>query len=74
MDERKIRAARKVQFSVENVGFFKDNKILPRGSNPDILLTVDSCTMKIIDQKNGQMGERNCIAQKRACKMSQSHI
>lgn len=54
---KKVRATRTVQFSVENIGFFKDNKILPRKSNLKTLLTADSCTLKITNQKNGQMGE-----------------
>ena len=51
------RATRTVQFAVNNIGFFKNNKILPRRSTLQELLTVDSCTLKITNQKNGRMGE-----------------
>jgi hypothetical protein len=54
---RTIRATRTVQFTVENIGFFKDNKILSRHSPLDLLLTADQCTLKITNQKNGRMGE-----------------
>jgi hypothetical protein len=47
----KVRATRTKQFSVGDVGFFKDNKILPRDSPLDILLTADSCTLKITNKK-----------------------
>ena len=33
VEGKKIRATRTVQFSVQNIGFFKYNKILPRSSN-----------------------------------------
>ena len=48
---------RTVQFSVANVGFFKNNNILPRRNSLQILLQADSCTLKITNQKNGRMGE-----------------
>ena len=51
------RATRTIQFSVGNIGFFKDGKILPRRSKLNILLQADSCTLKITNQKNGRMGE-----------------
>ena len=51
------RATRTVQFSVGNVGFFKNNKILPRRCKLQTLLQADSCTLKITNQKNGRMGE-----------------
>ena len=51
------RATRTVQFTVNNIGFFKDNNILPRNSNLKTLLTADSCTLKITNQKNGHMGQ-----------------
>ena len=51
------KATRTVQFSVGNVGFFKNNKILPRRSKLEELFTADSCTLKITNQKNGRMGE-----------------
>ena len=51
------RATRTIQFSVGNVGFFKDGKILTRKSSLATLLQADSCTLKISNQKNGRMGE-----------------
>ena len=57
IEGKKQRATRTVQFAVENVGFFKDGKILTRTSNLNILLTADACTLKITNQKNGMMGE-----------------
>ena len=51
------RATRTQQFRVENIGFFKNNKILPRNSKLKELLTADSCTLKITNQKNGRMGQ-----------------
>ena len=51
------RATRTIQFSVGNVGFFKDGKVLPRRSKLNLLLQADSCTLKITNQKNGRMGE-----------------
>ena len=51
VEGKNVRAARTVQFLVENIGFFKDNKILPRSSNLKELLTADSCTLKITNQK-----------------------
>ena len=51
------RATRTMQFSVANIGFFKDNKILPQESPLQKLLTADSCTFKISNQKNRRMGE-----------------
>ena len=57
VEGKKVRATKTVQFTIENIGFFKDSKILPRGSPLKTLLTADSCTLKIINQKNGQIGE-----------------
>ena len=51
------RATRTIQFSVGNVGFFKDGKMLPRRSKLETLLQATSCTLKISNQKNGRMGE-----------------
>ena len=51
------RTTRTQQFKVENIGFFKDNKILPRASPLHILLSADQCTLKITNQKNGRMGQ-----------------
>ena len=51
------RATRTIQFSVGNIGFFKNGQILPRKSNLQTLLQAESCTLKITNQKNGRMGE-----------------
>ena len=51
VDGQQVRATRTVQFAVENIGFFKNNKILPRSSSLRRLLTADSCTLKITNQK-----------------------
>ena len=51
------RTTRTQQFQVKNIGFFKDNKILPRASSLKDLHLADSCTMKITNQKNGRMGQ-----------------
>ena len=56
-DGRLIRATRTVQFTVGNVGFHKNNKVLPRNSPLALLLTADQCTLKITNQKNGRMGQ-----------------
>ena len=53
----KKRATRTVQFSVGNVGFFKDGKIIPRSSSLETLLSCDAVTLKISNQKNGRMGD-----------------
>ena len=45
------------QFSVGNVGFFKDGKVLSRTSPLSVLLTADAATLKISNQKNGRMGQ-----------------
>ena len=51
------RATRTVQFSIKDIGFFKDNRILPRASPLETLTMADSCTLKITNQKNGRMGQ-----------------
>ena len=51
------RATRTQQFKIKNIGFFKNNKILPRRSKLHELLQADSCTLKITNQKNGRMGQ-----------------
>ena len=51
------RATRTKQFSVGDIGFFKNGKILPRRSPLSVLLEADSATMKITNQKNGRMGQ-----------------
>jgi hypothetical protein len=52
-----VRATRTVQFTVGNVGFFKDGKIIARTSPLDALLACDAATLKINNQKNGRMGD-----------------
>ena len=54
---KKIRATRTKQFSVGNVGFFRDGKVVKRDSPLSVLLTCDAATLKITNQKNGRMGE-----------------
>ena len=54
---RMVPATRTRQFRVGDIGFFKDHKVLPRRSALDHLLTADSATMKITNQKNGRMGQ-----------------
>ena len=56
-DRKLIRATRTVQFTVGNVGFHKNNKILPRNSPLALILTADQCTLKITNQKNGRLGQ-----------------
>jgi hypothetical protein len=53
----RIRATRTKQFTVGNVGFFKNGKIVKRSSSLAVLLQSDSATLKITNQKNGRMGE-----------------
>ena len=45
------------QFCVGDVGFFKDGKVLPRQASLKTLITADSATLKISNQKNGRMGQ-----------------
>jgi hypothetical protein len=54
---RRERATRTKQFSVQNVGFFKNDRIVPRNSTLEVLLSCDAATLKITNQKNGRMGE-----------------
>jgi hypothetical protein len=54
---KKERTTRTKQFTVGNVGFFKNGCVLPRTSPLKILLTADSATLKISNQKNGRMGQ-----------------
>jgi hypothetical protein len=48
---------RTITFTVGSIGFFKNGKILPRKSDLKTLLTTDQCTLKLTNQKNGQMGQ-----------------
>ena len=52
-----VPATRTKQFLVNNVGFFKDGKIIPRTSSLETLLACDAATLKISNQKNGRMGD-----------------
>ena len=54
---KKVRATRTKQFTYSNVGFFKDGKIVSRTAPLAVLLTCDSATLKITNQKNGRMGD-----------------
>ena len=54
---KRIRATRTVQFTVNNVGFFKDGKIVSRTSKLQELLECTAATLKITNQKNGAMGQ-----------------
>ena len=54
---KQVKASRTVQFTVGNVGFFKDGKVIPRSSSLTLLKSCDSATLKISNQKNGRMGE-----------------
>ncbi len=52
-----VRATRTKQFRVGDIGFWKDGKPLSRLSSLQTLLSADSATMKISNQKNGRVGE-----------------
>jgi hypothetical protein len=52
-----VSATRTKQFRVRNIGFFKNGRIVPRSSPLSVLLSCDSATMKITNQKNGRMGQ-----------------
>ena len=54
---QQVRATRTIQFRVQDVGFFKDGKLLPRTSPLAALLEADAATLKISNQKNGRMGQ-----------------
>ena len=54
---KQVRATRTVQFSLRNIGFFKNGKIIPRSSPLAMLMTCDAATLKINNQKNGRMGD-----------------
>lgn len=56
-NKKKVRATRTVQFSVGNIGFYKDGKLVPRTSSQSVLESCDSATLKITNQKNGRMGQ-----------------
>jgi hypothetical protein len=54
---RLVRATRTIQFRVQDVGFWKDQKQLDRNSSLSDLLEASSATLKISNQKNGKMGQ-----------------
>ena len=54
---KKCRTSRTVQFTVKNVGFFKQGKVVKRSAPLDTLLQCDAATLKITNQKNGRMGD-----------------
>jgi hypothetical protein len=54
---RMVHATRTKQFQIKDIGFWKNGRILPRESPLHLLLTADSCTMKISNQKNGRTGQ-----------------
>ena len=66
---RRERTTRTRQFTVSNVGFFKNGKVLARTSPLAELLTADAATLKISNQKNGRMGEtiHQCAINKPEC-------
>jgi hypothetical protein len=53
----RVSATRTKQFRFSNMGFFKDDQIVARTSTLSTLLSCDSATLKISNQKNGRMGE-----------------
>jgi hypothetical protein len=53
----RVVATRTKQFIFKNIGFFKNGKIMTRSSSLATLLSCDAATMKIINQKNGRMGQ-----------------
>ena len=54
---KRVPSTRTKQFTIANVGFFKDGKILPRTSTLKNLLSADLAVLKITNQKNGMMGQ-----------------
>ena len=56
-NNRLIRTTRTIQFRTQDVGFWKQDKQLDRNSSLEVLLTADSATLKISNQKNGKMGQ-----------------
>ena len=55
--KRWVKATWTVQFRLQDIGFFKEGKILPRSSSLQDLLAADGATLKISNQKNGRMGQ-----------------
>ena len=52
------RATRTIQFAVQDVGFWKDEKPLDRNSPLEVLITADAATLRITNQKNGKKGQQ----------------
>jgi hypothetical protein len=53
-NRQKMRNAyNSIQFTIGDIRFFKNNKILPHNSALSLLQTADSCTLKITNQKMG---------------------
>ena len=50
-----VHATRTCQFQVQDIGFWKNGKILPRHLPLERLLTADSATMNISNQNNVRM-------------------
>jgi hypothetical protein len=53
----KVRATRTKQFVIGNIGFFCNNKLVPRTAPLNVLLSCTAATLKITNQKNGRMGD-----------------
>jgi hypothetical protein len=67
---KKIRATRTRQFTVGNVGFFNNGKIVPRTAPLSALLQCEAATLKISNQKNGKMGDvihHECVINSDKC-------
>ena len=56
-DSKRVSATRTKQFVVQNVGFFKNSRVILCHSFLIKLLTADIAVLKITNQKNGQMGQ-----------------
>ena len=54
---KRIPATRTKQFSFNNVGFYKNGKVVSRMAPLSVLLQCDAATLKITNQKNGRMGQ-----------------
>ena len=54
---RKSPAAQTKKFLVGDVEFLKDDKILSKYAPPEVLLTANTTTLKMMNKKNGQTGQ-----------------
>lgn len=52
----RVRATHTVQFELQNVGFFKDGKVVSRSSSLATLLQCDTATLKVTNKKKWQDG------------------